>query len=146
MNTKILMGTLASVVLIGVGAFAITGASAQGYGFGSSMTAELAKRLNVSEDKVVDAMSEIRNEHWQERQEVREEHLEDAVEDGLLTVDQKQALVEKHEEMQTQHGERHEEMEKWFEEEGIDYEQLRQYRADNGQFSHGNRGERGLMH
>ena len=64
-------------------------------------------------------------------QQHKEERLSQAVEDGVISEEQKQALQDKWQEMwqerQVEREQHREEMQAWFEEQGIDPEALRQY-------------------
>ncbi len=78
--------------------------------------------------------------HWQARQEQIAERLDEAVEDGVITADQKQTLLDKRAEMHEKHEQLREEMHQWMEESGIDHEALAAYRKGCG--GHGS----GKMH
>lgn len=111
----------------------------------------LAERLGLNEEEVEVALDEIKADHFAQMQESKEDWLNQAVEDGVLTEEQKQALQEKYQEMWTerkQEWELHrEEMDAWFTEQGIDYEALMQY----GGFGHrlgehsGSESHKGMM-
>jgi len=108
---------------------------------------ELAERLGISEDEVAGAMEDVREEHRVEMQEWREERLSDAVEDGVITEEQKQALLDRQAEIQENRQQFREDCRQWMEESGIDFEALREYRDGcggrcfgRGGFCHGFKG------
>ncbi len=106
---------------------------------------KLVERFGLNEDEVKQVFDEQRTERQVARQAEREEKLNQAVGDGVITEEQKQALISKHEEMRANRPERGEfkdlskeerqakreehrsEMQAWFESQGIDHEALREY-------------------
>lgn len=111
----------------------------------------LADKLGVDETAVEDAFDEIRADHFAERQQMYEDQLNNAIEAGIITEEQKNALLDKHEEMvfqqeqeRTQHRE---EMQAWYDEQGIDQEALQSYMIGSGNGPHHMGGPRmGMMH
>ncbi len=91
----------------------------------------IAQKLGLDESQVEEAFDEIRAEHFAEMQEAREERLSEAVTDGIITEEQKNALIAKWEEMHAEHAaqrqDRQTEMQQWYEEMGIDQTALREY-------------------
>lgn len=100
---------------------------------------KLAERFNLEEDEVEAVFDDVRHEHHMVMHETLSERLSQAVSDGSLTEDQKNAILAKHDEMQAdreairwefadmtadqrreQMQERHEEMLSWADENGID--------------------------
>jgi len=129
-----------AVLLISGAALFGTSAYAQGIqNREGTMHQELAQKLGIDENKVQTAFDEIRREHQQEMQAQFTERLNQAVTDGRLTQDQKNLILQKHEELQTERQTereqvqnmsreerrefmetRHEEMQAWGEANGID--------------------------
>lgn len=102
---------------------------------------KLVERFGLNEEEVKTVFDEVRTERQQEMQQSREERLNQAVSDGIITEEQKQALQNKWEEMRTERQQHREEMQAWFEEQGIDHEALMQY----GGFGHRGFGRMGRM-
>jgi len=104
-----------------------------------SLVQRLVERFNLDETEVREFFTEHREERQEQRHQRAQERLDEAVENGTLTTDQRDALEEKHQEMQDlreankdewrelsadekhelreQH---HEQMEAWAEENGIE--------------------------
>jgi hypothetical protein len=61
-----------------------------------------------------------------------EERLSKAVEDGVVTNEQKQALLNKQQEMWEKQNQLNEEMRQWQEQSGIDFEKLAPYKVGFG--------------
>lgn len=91
----------------------------------------LADKLGVDEEKVATAFDEIRSDQFAQRQQEREERLNQAVEDKVITEEQKLAILDKQSEMEfdreQQRSQHREEMQAWYEEQGIDNDALRDY-------------------
>lgn len=92
------------------------------------MVSQLAAKLGVSEDSVDSAMGEVAEQHRAEgqyrMQANLEERLQALVDEGKLTSGQRDAWLDKHEEMvadrEAQRLSHQEEMQAWFAEQGID--------------------------
>jgi len=93
-----------------------------------SMIDKIAEKFNLNEDEVADVFNEMRLERQQERQKQMESGLDEAVQDGVITAEQKELLLNKHAEMQTEREEHRKEMQSWFENQGIDPQSLAPYR------------------
>lgn len=86
----------------------------------------LIEKFNLDESEVktyFDEMTEARRERWQQ---AREEKLDQAVEGGVITAEQKEFLEAKFEERRQERFKHQEEMKTWFEDQGIDPEAWRQ--------------------
>jgi flagellar biosynthesis GTPase FlhF len=138
MNKKILIPAL--LVAIGGGLlYGVSNASAN-FGWGNGeyppIVQKLVEKFNLNEDEVKSFFDEQRQERQQQMLQTKEERLNQAVSDGVITEGQKQALQEKWQEMwqerQVEREQHQEEMQNWFEEQGIDPEALMQY----GGFGH----------
>jgi len=97
-----------------------------GYGRGG-MINQLTERFNLDENEVDQAIDDFRAERQTEMQASQEERLDQVVEDGVITEEQKNMLIKKHEEMRQERMQRREEMKTWMEESGIDFGALREY-------------------
>ena len=136
MNNKILIPTLGLAALIGATLFGVSAASADDETYTHPMMQALTERFGLNEDEVETFMGEQMQERHQEMQQSKEDRLEMAVSDGVITEDQKNALMEKwnqmHEERSQERGEHKEEMQAWMESEGIDHEALMEYSGFKG--------------
>lgn len=96
----------------------------------------LANKLGIGEDEVADVFDEIRADHFAQMQEDRNDRLTQAVSDGVLTEEQKSALLLKWEDLQTERDQEMEdhrnEMKIFFDELGIDEENLHEYLGYEG--------------
>jgi len=108
-----------------------------------TMVQKIAERFGLDENDVEAVFDEMHAEHHAELQMRFEERLDKAVEDGLITEEQKQLILDKHEELQAERQanmesfrnltpeERQEkmaaqkaELDNWAQENGIDLELL----------------------
>ena len=85
---------------------------------------KLAERFNLNTDEVQQFFQENREEKHQEMQTRFEERLNQAVQDGQITEEQKQAILDKKAQMQAQRETHRKEMKLWAEEQGIDFSGL----------------------
>jgi hypothetical protein len=135
MNKKVVLPALVLGVLA-VGAFLGGQQAFADYNDGNNTIVQmLAERFGVEESEVEAVFDEHRTVRMQERQQEMEGRLEDAVNEGLLTSEQKDALLQKMEEWHSEkpdfgsmtreeHREAMEshrdEMQQWAEDNGID--------------------------
>jgi len=108
------------------------------------MAEELAAKLNVDKDHVVASLEEIRAEHQVERKAKLVFNLDKAVADGVITAEQKQMILDKIVENQSQRQETQKKrqqkmtgMQQWFSDNGIDATKLKNYISFG--FGRGNR-------
>lgn len=133
-----------TVLIIAGAALFGTAAYAQGSQNGQkNMVQTLAQKLGVDQQKVQTAFDEIRAEHQQEMQTQFTQRLNLAVTNGKISEEQKNLILKKHEEMQSQRESereqvqnmtqeerrtfmesRREEMKKWADAQGIDMQYL----------------------
>lgn len=159
-STKLLIPTLALTVFTIAGAVAIDNASAHGFGGGEGrggFIEALSEKFNLNQDEVDTFLEEQKAARQEERKGEREEQLNQLVSEGKLTEDQKAALITKmeenqaereanreefqnmtREERQVERQEHREEMDQWFEEQGIDKDELDLGRGEGR--GHGGRG------
>lgn len=134
-------------------------ASAHGLTDGDTLVEKLATKFNVKTEDVQAVFDENRQEHEAERAKKQEEHLTQLVTDGKLTEDQKNALIAKRQEMEAKRDsmrdslknaskeehkaareQHHNEMDQWFQDQGIDRGVLHPAgdgRMDDGRKRHG---------
>lgn len=132
---RFLIPTTAMLGLILVGLLSVSYVSAQDSGNYASIVQKIAEKFNLNEADVQAVFDEEREEHRADMQARWAERLDDLVNDGRITTQQKQAILDKHEEMHNKmlewkdlsHEERrknmqklHEDFKTWAEGEGID--------------------------
>ena len=146
---KLRLPTAFMLGLILVGFLSVSYVSAQESGVYPSIVQKIAERFNLDEEDVKAVFDEERDEHHAEMQARWAERLEDLVNDGKINAEQKQAILDKHEEMHNKmlewkdlsHEERHQKMQElheefknWADEQGIDLPLLGPF---GGGFRHG---------
>ena len=119
-----------ALVLTGLVTLAGGKTLANGYMGGSKnddVVEKLAQKLNISQDQVSSAINQIREDRRIERQTQISANLDEAVADGVITVEQKQTILDKKAENQKQSEARRAVMEQWRIDSGIDWDKLRSY-------------------
>ena len=98
-KTIIIISVVLSVLLVGgaVGTGIVLAASR---GSKATITKDLADKLNIKEEDVQSAFTELRQERQEEMQKKLEERLDAAVKDGKITEAQKETILKKHTAMQ----------------------------------------------
>lgn len=98
---------------------------------------KIASKFGLNQDEVSATFKELHQERLQERQAERESQLDKAVADGVITKEQKQLLIQKHQEnqqqRQAQRQAHQQEMMTWMEQNGIDHNTLKEYLGGFGQ-------------
>jgi hypothetical protein len=130
----ILTSTLfATLLLIAYGTSTIKADDVSNY---PPIVQTLVDKFGLNADEVDEVLSEAMAERHAQMQQNKEDALNQAVTDGVITEEQKEALIEKHQEMwqerKTEREQHKEEMEAWFEEQGIDHDTLREYMGGFG--------------
>lgn len=102
----------------------------------------LADKLGIDQAKVETAMNEIRAERQAERKTEVSSKLDQAVSDGVITVEQKQKILDRQAELEGQKGQKRTEMQQWYKDNGIDFDKVHQYIGfgGNGQGNSESRG------
>ena len=159
---KLHKNMLAAGVVTTVAAGSLLGvsmASAQTSDGGTSIVDRIASTFNLNRDDVQNVFDEQRQERHEQMEQKHEEHLQQLVEDGTITSEQKDDLEAKHEEMRTlreslkdqdltreemrnKMQEARSEFEAWAEDQGIDLESIRPEGKDGMRGRHG--GMRGM--
>jgi len=112
--------TVASLVTLG----SMT-ASAHGWmGNSNEFATSLAQKLGVGEDKVSEALGSLQEERQAEMKARWEEQLTSLVNEGEITNEQKQLIVNKRQEMQDKMQAEREALQKWADQNGIDLKYL----------------------
>ena len=115
--------------------------SSDSNGIFGNLAQRISERFDLDQNEVESFFAEMHQERHQEREDRFEARLDELVSTGEITEEQKQAILNKHEEFQAQHQEmrealkdltpverretmetHHEEMKAWAEENGIDLE------------------------
>lgn len=97
-----------------------------------SLIQKIAETFNLNQGDVENVLNQNREEVQQERQQQRTQNLDQAVENGVLTSEQKETLENKWQERKSEMEQHREEMNKWMEEQNIDHDALRQYMGFGG--------------
>lgn len=135
MTKKVLLTVLALGAFVSVSSLAVSRVFAEDSEFTNPVISRLAEKFNLNVDDVQAVFDAVREERHQEMQNRmqggREERLNQAVTDGVITEEQKTAIQEKQQQMfeegESEREQHREEMEAWFTEQGIDPEALMQY-------------------
>ena len=121
MNKKNIIIAVFSLVLIGVLTFAASDVNAGWFGFDNTgFISNFAKKLGIGEDKVTQALDSIQSERQKEMKTRFEERLTQLVKDGKITENQKQAILKKHDELQTKRTAERQEMQNWAKQNGLE--------------------------
>lgn len=129
--TLIVLGGLVSAGYFGAGAIFADDNNPH-----DTLILRIAQKFNLNESDVEAVFQSVRDEKQAEMKKQQEERLNEAVSDGVITEEQKEAILTKMQEHQGQRGQNREEMQNWFEEQGIDETKLRDYLGPGG---HGER-------
>lgn len=128
-NKKITIPAVAlGVLILGSVAYSTSAFAANvNAGRNSEQSQALAEKLGIDQSKVETAMEEIRSERQQQRKTEVSSKLDEAVNDGVITAEQKQKILDKQAEVQKQMGQKRTEMEQWYKDNGIDFDKVHQY-------------------
>lgn len=124
---KILIPVLVLSVLTAGGIFWAVNVNAETTNPQESVIDKLVERFNLNTDEVESVFTEIQQERQQEMLNRFAERLNQAVEDAVITTEQKQALLVKQGEMMEKREQLRVEWQTWADESGIDFEKLREY-------------------
>ncbi|MBI2103450.1 hypothetical protein HYT59_00430 [Candidatus Woesebacteria bacterium] len=134
---RLLLPTIVVVSILMVGVLTASLVSAQDSSAYPTIIERLSDRFGLNKDDVKEVFEEVRDEHKAEMYANWAERLDDLVADGKITSDQKQAILDKHEEFENKMEEirnqsltfderkqklqaLHEEFKNWAESQGID--------------------------
>lgn len=127
MNKKILIPTFAIAALAVASAVGLNIAHAEDTNTYPPLVQKLAERFGLNQSDVQSVFDEERADHHAQMQQNINDRLSQAVADGVLTEDQKNALIQKFEEKQNEREQNHEEMQTWLKDQGIDMSKLGSY-------------------
>lgn len=100
MSKKIFISSVVMTGLLAVGAIGIVPVYARGPENMSPIIQSLAEKFNLDEDEVFDVIDEKRAERHAYMLSHFEDRLNNAVDNGRITEEQKQSILDKHEEME----------------------------------------------
>jgi hypothetical protein len=144
LNKKILIPTLALAAITGLGVLGVTSVKADEDRPCPPIVETLIEKFNLNEDEVSSVLDEVRQERQGQMQQNREERLNQAVSDGVITEEQKELIQTRWQEMfaeREQERQAHrEEMQAWFEENGIDHDALMEFGGFGPRGGFGQRG------
>lgn len=93
----------------------------------SGIIERLVEKFNLDEQEVEEEVFRLKEDHRAEKLVRREDGLNRAVEDGVITEDQKEMLLDKHEELCQNRTQTRDDMHQWMENQGIDLDALSEY-------------------
>lgn len=130
MKKKVLLSILAAGTVIAAATMSVNSVRADDETY-RPLVQRIAEKFNLDESEVEAVFVAVRDERMQEMHDRHQERLQDAVNDGVITEDQMNAILAKEEELHQERienrGENREAMEAWFTENGIDHDALRTY-------------------
>ena len=127
MFKKLIVPILLIAALVYAGAAGLKSVKAEDIGSYPPIVQKLAQKFNLKEEDVKTAFDEERQDRRQEMQNLRNERLSQAVKNGIITDAQKQALINKENELRTKREQERSELEKWYSDQGIDRSKLAPY-------------------
>jgi hypothetical protein len=111
---------------------------------------ELAEAFGVEEDEVEAVFDAVREERREETRKRRMDRLKQAVEDGVITQEQLNALQKKQQEIWEEQSHKRQsqkkQMQNWFEQEDINHDALMEYMGNHHKGEFGMRERRGKFH
>ena len=129
---KIIISALALGVLMLLAVFWTGKTTAQAVVPNQSVVDKIVERFNLNKDEITGVFDEVHQERQQKMQAYMETRLDEVVKDGVITAEQKETFLKKQAEWQEKQRQLKEEMQKWMEESGIDFEKLAPYRVGCG--------------
>lgn len=120
---KIVIALLAFVIIAFVGFGSAYASNSKSY----PMSDKVAQKFGLNSEEVAEFFSKSREERREIRRVQKEEGLSKAVTDGIISEEQKSALLERHSQMEKRRMQSRKDMLEWKEESGIDFEKLSDY-------------------
>ena len=146
MNKKLLIIPVVALTLFTFSTLVTNKVDAEEESSTHPLVQKLVDRFSLNEEEVKTVFEESRQEHQAQRQASYEANLDQAVEAGILTQDQKNALLEKKSELRADRGQfkdlsseekqeerelRQDQMQSWAESNGIDLEALHEFLGEH---------------
>ena len=132
MSKRLLITLLILGTVIALGTYGVSSLRAGEDQAVNPIVSRLAETFNLKESDVEAVFDSVHDERLQQMKEAREKRLNEAVEDGVITEAQKNALIAKWDELQQKHEQERQELQEWFKDQGIDPTKLAPY----GGFGH----------
>jgi hypothetical protein len=126
-NKKILIPTIGLIAAIGLGALGVSAVKADETTTYPPIVQKIAEKFGLNESDVQSVFDQERQDRINQMQQAREQRLEQAVTDGVINEDQKQAIIDKWSEMQKERQQKEADLQKWFQDQGIDETKLAPY-------------------
>lgn len=140
MNKKVLFSIVTLGIMLSAAGYSASKVLADSQNpMHDTLVTRLAEKFNLNESEVEAVFTAVRDEKMAEMEQKREDGLNEAVGDGVITEDQKNAILSKMQEHKDQMHQDRNEMHTWFSEQGIDETKLHEYLGGFG----GPRGHRG---
>ena len=147
-SKKMIITTMLILTLLTIGLYGVSQVSAEDLASHAPIVQRIADKFGLNVADVEEVFTQERQEHHQLMRQNFEERLNQAVSDGKLTEDQKNALLEKIDEVKAEREayrlQNREEMQAWFSQQGIDPEVLGKYLGGFAK-GFGRGGHHGLM-
>lgn len=139
MKKKVLLTYSALAVIVAIGITAGASYASAKYGEGrDNLSTELSSKLGIEQSKVDQALKEIREVHQKEKLDQKKASLDEAVSQGIITNEQKEALLQRIEQNQQSAEKNRGELRQWAQDNGIDMDKLKDLGFGNGR-GHGRR-------
>lgn len=123
--SKLKVAVLSAAVVTGIGAAgALTATVANAQSTGDTLVERIASRFNLNSDEVQEVFDQAQDERQAEQLTDFSEDLQDKVDDGDITAEQKTLIENKAKELQDQREAERDELETWAEQNGIDTKYL----------------------
>jgi hypothetical protein len=134
-NKKLLTSALALGMVISLTTLSVDSVKADNPAY-TPIISRIAERFNLDETDVEAVFDAVHEERHDRLRTNHEERLQTAVEAGVIDQNQMEVLLDKWEEMYDQRQQEREELQTWFDEQGIDTNALAQYMG-SGRFGPG---------
>ena len=132
MTKKLLVSLIVLGGLVSAGYFGAGAIFADDNNPHDTLITRIAQKFNLNENDVEAVFQSVRDERQTEMKKQQEDRLNEAVSDGVITEEQKNAILTKMQEHQEVRGQNREEMQNWFKDQGIDETKLRDYLGFGG--------------
>jgi len=130
---KMILPTLGLGALILTGTLGVNSVRADETNSNPPIIQTLINKFGLNQEEVVEVFQQERQQHFQNRGENRRAGLDQALEDGVITAEQRQLMLDHQAEMEQERETRRQDHQAWAEQNGIDTEALHSYRMNEGQ-------------
>jgi hypothetical protein len=143
-SKKILSTVLALGIIASVGYFGTNVLADNNNPVHDTIVSRIAEKFNLNEQDVEAVFDSVVQERQDEMKSKREESFSKAVSDGVITEDQKNAIIAKMDENFGERFQNREEMQQWYKDQGIDQTKIAPY-LNFGRGERGGHREIGMM-